>query len=197
MQSDNHTRKTPQAVLERIARHRLKRLNAGLCVRCGKNALTKKTFCDDCAEKARLNVVRRNKARISSGLCAECGRRPVDENKQSCSHCRDKTKAARNRIKWVAFQAYGGAACSCCGEKTFEFLTLDHINNDGGGRYRKIGGARLYAVLSRKGFPAGFRVLCFNCNSGRHIAGGTCPHELQRQKLIGNQLSQISEVACG
>jgi hypothetical protein len=26
------------------------------------------------------------------------------------------------------------------------------------------------------GFPAGFQVLCFNCNQGRRLNHGVCPH---------------------
>jgi len=27
--------------------------------------------------------------------------------------------------------------------------------------------------------PAGFQVLCFNCNIGKQLNDGTCPHQLQ------------------
>jgi hypothetical protein len=32
----------------------------------------------------------------------------------------------------------------------------------------------VYLWLKREGFPAGFRVLCFNCNHAAHVNGGEC-----------------------
>lgn len=78
-----------------------------------------------------------------------------------------------------AFAAYGGAACSCCGEDTIAFLTIDHKNGGGNKHRREIGqdSAALYRWLHRNGYPVGFRVMCWNCNWGVHVNGGRCPHE--------------------
>lgn len=74
------------------------------------------------------------------------------------------------------------------------FLTIDHINGDGAAHRKAIygfkqdgtvrsgrgaggGGYRMYKWLRVSGYPVGFQVLCFNCNVGRHINGGICPHE--------------------
>ncbi len=61
-------------------------------------------------------------------------------------------------------------------------MTLDHINNRGnqhralhGGR--GFSGEKLYKFLEKNGFPDGFQVLCFNCNVGKHLNNGRCPHE--------------------
>lgn len=36
---------------------------------------------------------------------------------------------------------------------------------------------RLYRSLKRRGFPKDrFRLLCANCNLGRYLNGGVCPH---------------------
>jgi hypothetical protein len=48
-----------------------------------------------------------------------------------------------------------------------------------GAQHRKEIGGRtrdLRLWLKRHNFPPGFRILCFNCNSGRHLNGGICPH---------------------
>src|SRR5215813_5575380 len=50
----------------------------------------------------------------------------------------------RNRLKLEVFEHYGGAVCACCGENTFEILTLDNVNNDGSNnskemKQRKVG----------------------------------------------------------
>src|ERR1700726_1141623 len=38
----------------------------------------------------------------------------------------------RKVLRSAGFAAYGGAVCACCGEKELAFLTLDHIENNGG-----------------------------------------------------------------
>lgn len=119
--------------------------------------------------------------------CATCGAEFVGsmEQRRYCSpECRDATldqkrRLARKKVRLEALQAYGGPtpSCSCCNEGTLQFLALDHI--DGGGRQHRLetGGGGFYTWLRRHGYPAGFRVLCHNCNMGRQINGGTCPHQ--------------------
>lgn len=86
----------------------------------------------------------------------------------------------KRRIKQELLDVYG-AQCACCGETTFEFLTLDHIDGSGAAQRRGRGGAggsQWYREAIRLNDPAKFRILCFNCNCGR--VGGECPHEVQR-----------------
>jgi hypothetical protein len=77
---------------------------------------------------------------------------------------------------------YGGS-CECCGEAERRFLTLDHVNNDGGGRDRNqtpgLGTSTILRRLRRDGWPRDptYALACFNCNSGRHLNGGICPHQ--------------------
>ena len=68
---------------------------------------------------------------------------------------------------------------SCCGETGFEFLTVDHINNDGNEHRRQIKAAfGIYGWLEKNGFPKdGLQLLCWNCNMGKRANGGTCPHQ--------------------
>jgi hypothetical protein len=69
--------------------------------------------------------------------------------------------------------------CNCCGENQLGFLTIDHINKDGG-KHKKEIHRQLYKWLFDNDFPKGFQVLCFNCNSGRNITEDKkCPHKLQ------------------
>jgi predicted DNA-binding protein (UPF0251 family) len=95
-------------------------------------------------------------------------------------------KKSRLSIKEETMRAYGGH-CVCCGEDRLEFLTLDHVNNDGYAR-RKNGegaGLKLYRSLRNKGFPHGdFQVLCYNCNCSKGFHG-YCPHEVEAKKLLG------------
>jgi hypothetical protein len=90
------------------------------------------------------------------------------------------------KLRLEVFQHYSGKEvpeCECCGEKVFEFLTLDHINNDGN-KYRKkngksFGGNRFYSWLRVNDYPPEIklRVLCYNCNCARAYFGGECPHK--------------------
>lgn len=92
---------------------------------------------------------------------------------------RDVRRQRERQLRFAAVVAYGGSppTCACCGETELAFLSLDHI--DGGGRQqrRQLGGGGFYTWLRRMGYPPGLRVLCHNCNQGRRVTGGTCPHE--------------------
>ncbi len=74
------------------------------------------------------------------------------------------------------FAAYGGSVCACCGETDIRFLTLDHINNDGGVQRKVLGRSDTYRWAKENGFPSGLQVLCYNCNMGKAKNGGVCPH---------------------
>lgn len=92
-------------------------------------------------------------------------------------------RASHRRKKIKVLNAYGGQICVCCGEKHFSMLTIDHVNNDGAAHRREVGkgakniGSRLYQWLITNKYPLGFQVLCFNCNSSKHINGGICEHK--------------------
>jgi len=93
---------------------------------------------------------------------------------------REQNKRQYDKVKLDVFIHYGGnpPKCACCGESGLRFLTIDHINNDGG-KHRKLGltGARLYRWLIKNNFPKEFQILCYNCNCGRARNGGICPHK--------------------
>jgi len=88
------------------------------------------------------------------------------------------SKAYRDRTKIAAFEAYGGK-CTCCGEINSKFLTIDHINSNGAEHKRQTNGRakHMYLWLKNNNYPDGFQVLCYNCNCGRAINGGVCPHK--------------------
>lgn len=89
-----------------------------------------------------------------------------------------KIKLRQQADKMKALAAYG-SKCSCCGESEPAFLTIDHLNNGRGNpANRKIEGwgSAFYRWLKRADFPPDFQVLCFNCNCGRSVNGGVCPH---------------------
>ena len=80
-------------------------------------------------------------------------------------------------LKSEAFEAYGGAICRCCEEALKGFLTIDHIDGVTKVERKRQGlGTVLYQWLRSHNYPAGFQVLCYNCNLGRAHNDGVCPH---------------------
>jgi len=84
----------------------------------------------------------------------------------------------RARYRVLSHYSEGSPSCACCGETTFQFLAIDHI--DGGGvKERKLlglrGSTQLYRYLENEGYPPGYRVLCHNCNLAMGFYG-YCPH---------------------
>ncbi|WP_148640053.1 hypothetical protein [Aureimonas sp. AU20] len=83
-------------------------------------------------------------------------------------------------LKGETYAAYGGPVCNCCGETEPLFLSIDHVNNDGNLHRKEIpkvnGGYSMYVWLKRQGFPAGFQILCMNCQTGKMRNNGICPH---------------------
>jgi len=94
---------------------------------------------------------------------------------------RDKTKRNQDHTRNAVFAAYGGYTCACCGETEPKFLSIDHINNDGGEERRSglysSSGTAFYLWLRKNAFPPGYQVLCMNCQVGKHRNGGVCPHQ--------------------
>ncbi len=89
----------------------------------------------------------------------------------------------KKRIKDAVFGAYGGYVCACCGETEARFMSIDHVNNDGAKWRKETLGSRLatgwqtYRWLFNNSFPEGYQVLCMNCNFGKRMNGGICPHQ--------------------
>lgn len=108
-------------------------------------------------------------------------------------------KRSYRKARFEVLQHYSGKEipeCSCCQETQFEFLQIDHINNDGAehrreigmtqsdtnqmkkeGRKSSIGGNGFVYWLKKNGHPEGFQVLCANCHAGK-TSLGTCPHKI-------------------
>lgn len=92
----------------------------------------------------------------------------------TCKACTNVAVVAWSRaVRLAALVRYSQdpPSCKCCGETLLVFLTIDHINGGGSKHYT---GSKLYLWLRQCGYPNGFQVLCWNCNSAKHILG-TCP----------------------
>ncbi len=87
----------------------------------------------------------------------------------------------RMRRKLVGHYSNGTFRCACCGESQFDFLCIDHVNNNGAEERRALFGRNstrgyaFYIWLIKNGFPSGYAILCMNCNfsKGKH---GVCAH---------------------
>lgn len=90
-----------------------------------------------------------------------------------------------NRLKAEAIAAYGGPVCACCGEDEPIFMTIDHVHNDQGEYAKRLGrphvGMFLWKWLKDHNYPKNdFQILCQNCNQGKRINGGVCPHQVKK-----------------
>ena len=99
----------------------------------------------------------------------------LKNRKKMLDQGRDKRRALQMKIIGLM-----GGKCECCEETRIEFLTLDHVKNNGGSHRREVGD--VYYWLQRRKFKKSklLRVLCMNCNWGRQRYG-ICPHERERQ----------------
>lgn len=91
--------------------------------------------------------------------------------------CKEQTISLRKKI----FDHYGGI-CFCCGEDEFLFLQLDHVNNDGAQHRKEIGskgGNSYYLWIKKNNYPEGYQASCANCNTGKQMNGGICPHQIK------------------
>lgn len=90
---------------------------------------------------------------------------------------RDGVNRHQKKLRAEIIEAYG-SKCACCGEKTPQFLTVDHIDGGGKQERQKMSSNKFLVSIRNRGFPKDlYRLLCWNCNSGRAINGGVCPHK--------------------
>lgn len=120
--------------------------------------------------------------------CRSCGGRATRDGARClvCHRARPRQTRAEKlaflrqwqaRVKDEVFTAYGGYRCACCGVSEPVFLVIDHIADDGHDERKRLGtkgGMGQYWYLRKRGFPAGYQVLCQNCNWAK--AHGGCPH---------------------
>lgn len=169
-----------------------RRRRLGLC-QCGNEPLPNQKLCQDCIDRGRFNSLARKVERV----CQKCGE-PAEPGKTCCkTHLAivcESVKANARRYRGQVLEHYG-RRCSCpgCGEDNEAFLTVDHVDGGGTQHRAKLGGSSTAVCrwIVKNNFPAGFRLLCYNCNCGRQRNGGICPHEL-RSAVTENKESEMS-----
>lgn len=92
-----------------------------------------------------------------------------------------KKKGLEDKMGALNNYSNNNPCCNCCGEREIMFLSIDHKNNDGY-KDRKItgNGTGFYRWLRLNKYPMdkGYQVLCYNCNRGKVINRGLCPHRI-------------------
>lgn len=152
---------------------RQKQKDNGICTKCQSPAVQGQTKCINCLSKTVVYRKAQAVQRLAQGLCAECGRLPHLDGRNYCSQCQAYANSHYGFKRGAVLDAYG-RMCACCGETTIQFLTIDHVNNDGAEERRKHGPDTARRVIEL-GFPDTFQILCFNCNCAKGIHG-SCPH---------------------
>lgn len=90
------------------------------------------------------------------------------------------------KVRLRVLRHYSGSQkpfCVCCAENTYEFLSIDHIENGRGNPAPKQRGRSLYTWLIKNKFPDGFQILCHNCNQAKGCYG-ECPHVEERKNWL-------------
>jgi len=82
------------------------------------------------------------------------------------------------RREVISYYSNGKFECVYCGEKHYEFLTIDHIHNNGSEHRKNMKSSNIYLELKKERYPNGYRVLCYNCNISKGLYGYSpyCPY---------------------
>jgi hypothetical protein len=98
----------------------------------------------------------------------------------SLEHIDNRAHRCTRKLRGTIISAYG-SQCVCCGITEKIVLTIDHKFGNGRQHRLELGGGQygsenLYRWLRNHNYPEDFQLLCYNCNCGRSINGGVCPH---------------------
>jgi len=119
-------------------------------------------------------------------------------NKLYWERTRESVQAKRLSLRMDAlgYYSHGTMECACCGNRFLSFLTIDHIDNNGAEHRRQIkaaGGSGLYGWLKRANYPAGFQVLCWNCNCSKaYSKDHVCEHKRKSCHTTEKNLYELS-----
>lgn len=112
----------------------------------------------------------------SLGIHGWCPHRALPPDTGALTHTQKYHKNRDREQRLRVHEAYGGGECRCCQENHFEFLSLDHVQEDGAAHRRSLGHVSVYTWAETHNFPPGLQVLCMNCNFAKGI-DKECPHQ--------------------
>jgi hypothetical protein len=110
--------------------------------------------------------------RINNGWCPKHSNLLLPKELQPAQLLYPERSQSRIKKKREVFSKYGNA-CRCCGETQFEFLTLDHIYDDGKQHREQVSGC-MYTWAANNDFPGMLQILCMGCNLAKEIGHGAC-----------------------
>ena len=107
--------------------------------------------------------------RTNSYACAGCKKEACKARRSTPRGAAQNAATARkyaDKLKAIVFGHYGNC-CTKCGFNNPDALTVEHTEQNGAEHRRKIGGGgrRIHKWLIDHDFPAGFTLLCQNCNT--------------------------------
>lgn len=151
----------------------------------------RRRVCNECMDRAAVEWQQQNRERLLAWRKANYQQNQAKNiakaqkwNAENSGQQRRNNQKRYHRLREAVFMAYGGYECACCGENERMFLTIDHVENDQCEYAKKYGrphtGGFLYKWLADNNFPADFQVLCHNCNQGKRLNGGVCPHRVNK-----------------
>lgn len=150
---------------------RAARAEVGLCTTCGESNDTETKTCSACKQR-----VKETKYILAGTPCCTCGKNPRTEYEARCTECLNTKHRKYWKYRRLEVLANYGNKCVCCGETEKMFLAIDHINVGGAKHRKEIGATQIVKWLHKHNFPEGFQILCHNCNHGKHLNEGICPH---------------------
>ncbi|SRR6266581_2188188 len=141
------------------ARYQAKK-TANICPKC-KGPSTIGIICDICKYTDKI-------LRLMS-----LGRGTPEHKEADLARIKERGRTLRFQI----LKGYG-EKCICCSETEPIFLDLDHVHNNGAEERKTTRkGYVLYAWVIQNNFPSDYQLLCKNCNWGKYINKGVCPHQ--------------------
>jgi hypothetical protein len=133
------------------------------------------TECKDCSRKRAREDAAKNREKNNQ----KSKEYHYKYREKNLARMKEKNLKIRNKV----LHAYGGEQpyCNCCHETIKQFLTVDHINNDGAEHRKSLSKGKnktssLYRWLVKNNFPKDFQLLCWNCNTAK-FRYGKCPHK--------------------
>jgi hypothetical protein len=147
-------------------------------------------ICKTCSTEKELSYYsKRNSSRDGyRNICKSCMNaqaRTRFQNPETLERKRNSSKKFakkwRKSLREEVLEAYGNR-CTCCGEDTLEFLTIDHIHNDGHLERKMMRQGKFYSELKKRNFPRDrYQILCWNCNAAKAYYG-VCPHKRKQDE---------------
>lgn len=109
-------------------------------------------------------------------VCANKYSKSYKTSQHGNSICNKLSRKYTQQLKEQVYSHYG-KLCNCCGENNIDFLTIDHVNNDGH-KDKKLGKTTklIMSYIIKNNYPNSFQILCMNCNFGKRKTG-ICPHK--------------------